>query len=124
MADYITKHQDNFANAEIAASGSETFLSSENNRAQFIKNNQNFNSLLVVNNGANTINIDLDGLTTRRYVLFGNSTLIINPEDEIFFNNVKVTNTSTTSVITAAALNGYARLMKKVLTPVVSVKGA
>lgn len=123
MADFIGKHEADFTNAEIAASASEHFLSSEYNRSQMTKVGQSFNFLEVVNNSSNTINIDLDGLSTRRRVLFGNSALVIQPEEQIFFNTIKITNTSSSSAISAAGIVGIARVMKKILTPVVDVGG-
>lgn len=124
MADFISKHETSFTNAQINASSSENFLSSENNRAQTTKNGQSFNFLEIVNASSNTIQIDLDGLSTRRRVLFGNAALVILPEEEIFFNTVKITNASASTAISASAITGIARIMKRVLTPVVGVGNA
>lgn len=121
MADFESKFEVNFTNAEIAASGSENFLSNNYNRGQQILNNQSFNYLEIINSSGNTIFIDLDGLSSRRRILFANASIVISPQEEIFFNMVKITNQSSSAVIAASSINGTARIMKRILTPVINV---
>lgn len=106
-------YEEGASNAEIAAGASEVFFSTDNAKQQIAKNQQSFNSLEINNDSNNIIvDIDLDGLSTRRRRLFAKGNLSITPEDGIFFNNVTITNTNTTTALTAGIIKLNARLLK------------
>jgi len=113
MVVWISLYEEAATNAEIAAAASETFFATNAAKQQIAKNNQCFNSL-EINNDSNSIvvDIDLDGLTTRRRRLFAKGNLTILPEDGIFFNNVKVTNTDAANALSATLLKLNARMLK------------
>lgn len=77
-------------NSQIAANGDAWFLTNQTD----LENKQkfgSFNNLEIINNSTSKVNIDLDGLSTRRRILFGNSTLVIKPDEGIFFDTFKLT---------------------------------
>lgn len=118
--DFVNVYETNASNASIAADASEFFFSNEVDRQNTTKWQQSFNFLEIVNDSSINIEIYLDGLSTRKRVLFGKASIIIKPEENIFFNNVKLTNTSSTTAITAADITLNAAIMK----PEVLVKNA
>lgn len=118
--DYVTVFEaDTETNASIAASGFEIFLSSEINRGQMEKFIQSFNALEIVNEDSKTIDLELDNLSTRRRKIKGNSTFVIEPENEIYFNTVEIVETGGASAIDAGNVLIKARIAKPILTPVV-----
>lgn len=118
MADYKSVYETNFTNANIAAAASETFLSNNADRAQVAKAKQSFNALEIYNTSALILFIDFDGLTTRRRKMFGNSALIIKPEENLFFNTIKITNGDAALQADATLIQGQARILKEVTSPV------
>jgi len=123
MPDYVTVFEANTQeNAEIPASGSEIFLSTEFNRSQMEKFIQSFNALEIVNEDSKTIFLQLDNLVTRRRKIKGNSTFVIEPENEIYFNTVEIVESLGVSVIPANNVLIKARIAKQVLTPVVATQ--
>lgn len=113
MVEWISLYEESATNAEILAGASETFFSTNNAKQQIAKNNQSFNSL-EVNNDSNTIviDLDLDGLSTRRRRIFAKGNFVILPEDGIFFNNVKITNTDGANALALGLLKINARMLK------------
>lgn len=98
-------------NASIAASASESFLIStidQEGKLQW----GSFSYLEIVNDDVQTLDIDLDNLSTRRRRLFGKSTLVIKPSEGIFFNTLKITNTSSTTAVGAANIKIIARIVR------------
>lgn len=113
MTSEIANYENGAQNAEIPISGSEIFFSLNADMAaksQF----GSFNNLEIVNDSANDLFIDLDGLTTRRRTLFAKSTMVIKAEQGIYFNNVKVTNKSAAAVVSASAISLLARIVRRV----------
>lgn len=104
-------------NAQIAAGGAafETFFSNNFARAQIAKNQQSFNALEINNDdNAVVIDVDFDGLSTRRRRIFAKGNFTILPEDGIFFNTVKVINTDGANALAANKLKLNARIVKPV----------
>lgn len=117
MTIWINKYEEGATNAEIAAGGSnfEFFFSTNNAKQQISLNQSSFNTLELNNDSSNcVIDVDLDGLTTRRRRIAAKGNLSIAPEDGIFFNNVKVTNTSAANAIAAGELKINAAIKKPV----------
>lgn len=113
VKDYISKYESSATNAEIAASASETFFSSGNDRVNVQLHQQSFNYLEVINNNASTnLEIYLDGLATRKRILFPKSVMVIKAEESIYFNTIKITNSSGAAAITAGEIQLLARIMK------------
>lgn len=119
--DFKGVYQTSFTNAEIAASASESFLSNNEDRAQVAKAKQSFNALEIYNGSSEVVFILLDGLSSRKRRLLANSTLIIEPREQIYFNTIKITNESAANAITANDIQGIARIMKPISTPVKGV---
>lgn len=71
-----------------------------------------FNYLEIINDSACEINVDLDGISTRRRKLFGKSVLVIKAEEGIYFNNIKITNNDAATTIQANEISGSARIGK------------
>jgi len=113
MVVWKSLYEEGATNAEILAGASETFFATNNAKQQIAKNKQCFNSL-EINNDSNTIviDIDLDGLSSRRRRLFAKGNLSILPEDGIFFNNVKITNTDGANALSANSIKLNARMLK------------
>lgn len=105
-------YETNATNASISASASETFFSADIDKKAIQKYNSSFNFLEIVNNSSNDLFIDLDGLTARRRQLFARSTMVIKAEQGIFFNNVKVTNQSASTAISASVISLLARIVR------------
>jgi len=77
-------------NGAISSSASAFFFT----RGVDLENKQkygSFNNLEIVNNSTNTLALDLDGQTTRRRVLFGKASIVIKPDQNIFFDTIKLT---------------------------------
>jgi len=114
MVYWKSLYEENATNAEIASGGtaSETFFATNSAKQQIAKNNQSFNSL-EINNDDNSIviDIDLDGLSTRRRRLFAKGNLSISPEDGIYFNNIKVINTDGAVALAASKIKLNARML-------------
>jgi len=113
MVVWKSEHETSETNAEIAASASEIFFTGLFNQQQLTKIGQSFNSL-EINNDSNTIVVDitLDGLESRKRRLFAKGNLSILPEDGIFFNSVKITNTDAANAIPAGTIKLNARALK------------
>lgn len=111
-----SKYEEGANNAEIAAGASETFFATNTAKQQISKNNQSFNAL-ELNNDSNTcvLAVDLDGLTTRRRLVYPKSSFVILPEDGIFFNVVKITNNHGSTAVAANEVRGNARIVKAVV---------
>lgn len=115
MVYYKTEYQENAQNSEILASANQTFFSSENTRANLSKNGQSFNALEIVNNSNSVvIKVLLDGLTEKTRIVFAKSNLVINAEDNIFFNTIKIENTSAIDKIIAGDIVINARIVKEI----------
>ena len=115
MVYWKSLHESSDTNAEIAASASQIFFTSDYDKQQLVKNQQSFNAL-EINNDDNTTPIDvyLDGLSSRKRRVFAKSSLVIAPEEGIYFNNVKVENTSGALAIAAGKIQLNARVLKPV----------
>lgn len=110
---YKAVYENGATNAEIAAGGTafEFLFSGTADKQAISRYGQSFNSLEINNDDANTVlDIDLDGLTTRRRRLFAKSSLVIEPKDGIFFNNVKITNTDAANATGAGNIKAIARI--------------
>lgn len=105
------KYEKSANNASISASASEIFFSAQPDKEA---NQQygSFNYLEVVNSSASKIAIDLDGLSTRRRILFANAALVIRTQERTFFNNVKVTNLDSSNTVAANEINLNARIVR------------
>jgi len=113
MAIWDSLYEETATNAEIAAAASETFFSTNAAKQQIAKNQQSFNALEINNDDASTdIDVDLDGLAARRRRVFSKSSMVISPEDGIFFNNVKVTNVHASSATGSTKLKLNARMLR------------
>jgi hypothetical protein len=88
-------------NAEIVISGTQDFAIDAVSTANKSKYGS-MNVLLIVNRSAQAVRVTLDGTTFAE--LFANSTLTINVEDGLFFNLIRLTNLSTTAVVTASTI--------------------
>lgn len=99
-------------NASIAASGSEIFFSRQIDKEATQKYGS-FNNVEIVNDSAQTIKIELDGLSTRARILFAKSTLVIKAEQGIYYNNIKVTNQSSTTAIGANEVFLIGRIVRR-----------
>lgn len=90
---------ENKKNAQIAASGSETFQPSADNRRKYT----NMNRLLVDNASSYKSEIRLDGLNSRGKVfpLPSNTVMGIEPNDGINFNSVQIVNLDGSNAIAA-----------------------
>lgn len=118
MVNWISVYEEAATNAQINSGGTnfETFLSNNNARANMLRHQQSFNSLEINNDSSNCVlDIDLDGLSTRRRRLFAKTSLIIEPKDGIFFNTIKVINTSAANNLTAGDLKINARIVKPLM---------
>lgn len=106
----LARYEAGYTNESIAASGSETFFISALDQAaksQF----KSFNNLEVVNDSTIDLFIDLDGLSIRRRKLFAKSTIVIKAEQGIFWDTIKITNTSSTTAVDASTLNLTGRIV-------------
>lgn len=97
---YTSRYENGAQNASIAASASETFFSGALDKAACSQWGS-FNYLEIVNNSNNDIAVELDGLSSRRRILFARSAMVIKIEEGTYWNNVKLTNLSSTTAITA-----------------------
>lgn len=120
--DYIGEYESNKTNAQIAATASEFFFSTNDDRNYLLKYQSSFNYLEIVNNSDEDIIVYFDGLATKYRRLFGKSIIVIKPEENIYFNTLKITNTSGANAITAGDLIIIARIMKPYATPVTIVR--
>lgn len=112
MVYWKSLYESHEANAEIAASSSATYFTSNNDKQQLIKFGQSFNALEINNNDNSiVVNVYLDGLATRKRVLFAKSSLVIEPEEGIFFNSVKIENTDAANALAAAKIQLNARAL-------------
>lgn len=113
MVVWKSLHEKSETNAEIAASASEIFFTALFDKQQLVKIGQSFNSL-EINNDSNTIVIDvtLDGLESRKRRVFAKGNFTILPEDGLFFNSVKITNTDAANAIPAGTIKLNARALK------------
>lgn len=117
MVYWKSVYEEGATNAEIAAGGtaSETFFSSNSAKQQIALKGQSFNKLEINNNSnACVLAVDLDGLSTRRRLINPKNSLVIAPEDNIFFNVVKVTNTSAGTAVAATEVVLNAGMSKAV----------
>lgn len=114
MEKWNSLYEENATNAQILATASEFFFSTNAAKQQIAKNSQCFNAL-EINNDDNSlvIDVDLDGLSTRRRRVFAKSTLIIEPKDGIFFNTIKITNPDAANAIAAGKLRLNAAIKKE-----------
>lgn len=119
--DYLTRYEKHTTNAEIAASASATFFVGSDETQNKDKWGS-FNYLEIINDGDIDIKFQLDGLSTRERKLFGKSVVVIKAEENIFFNTLKITNTSGADAIAAGDINIVARIMSPIISPVVSIK--
>lgn len=111
--DFTAVYEAGATNAQINAGGTnfEFFFSNTADKQAVARYNQSFNSLEIVNDDSNTvIDVDLDGLSTRRRRVFSKSNLVIEPKDGIFFNNVKITNTDAANNTGAGNIKLIARI--------------
>ena len=117
MADFKTNYETTVQNDEILASASQSFF---NTSADYQAKSQfgSFNYLEVINDSLYPIWIDLDGLKTRRRILFPQSALIIKSEENIYFQNVLITNKDSGNAIGASLINVSARIQEVVKTVV------
>jgi hypothetical protein len=121
--DYLSVYTGNDGNsAQITAGASGYFFQNQSDKEATIKWGQSFNYLEINNFSSREIAIYLDGLATRIRKISGKSNLVIKPEEEIFFNNVKITNLDGASAIAANELVLIARIMKPIPTISVGVK--
>jgi hypothetical protein len=114
MADFITQYETYGSNQAIIATASETFFSSSTDLSNKSKYNSSFNYLEVTNDSPYKIYIDLDGLSTRRRVLFPQAALIIRADENIYFDNVLITNPDAVNQIDADLVKLNARIQKQV----------
>lgn len=71
-----------------------------------------FNYLELINDSNCELNIDLDGLSTRRRKLFAKSVIVIRAEEGVFFNNILITNTDGAVTVAANEISGSARICR------------
>ena len=121
MLDYISLYETYKENAQIAASGSETFFILAADRENKDKHGS-FNYLEVINDSNIDILILLDGLTTRTRKLFAKSIMIIKPEENIYYNTVKITNTDGANVIAVSLIRLIGRIMSPYSAPVIAIR--
>ena len=95
----------------IAAAASQTFLSGALDKAANSQHGS-FNYLELVNDSSEEILVDLDGLSIRRRKLFQKSVLVIKPSENIFFNNVKITNNDSSNTIAANEIQIIGRIVR------------
>lgn len=115
MTQVIVKYETTFTNgaSTIAPSASLTLLSTDSDqRATSLYGS--FNYLEIINDSSAELNIDLDGISTRRRRLFGKSVVVIKAEEGIYFNNVLITNTDGATTVQASEISGSARIGKVV----------
>ncbi len=115
VRDFTAVYETHEANAEIAASASAFFFSSTNDKVQLQKHNQSFNYLEIINDSSIDIEVYLDGLASRKRLLFGKTAMIIKPEESIYFNTIKLTNTDGATAITAGQVQLIARALKPLI---------
>jgi hypothetical protein len=76
--------------AAIAANGSWDVAILQADRAQF---ENDFNSLIVLNQGTDAISLTLDGATTAQAnITANNGSFVISPEDNQIYNYIRITN--------------------------------
>ena len=99
MTSWKTLFLDSKYNNAIVAGATESYVSTENERA----NNAPFNFLVVTNRDIIDIKIMLDGLTTagKFYEIAGGGFLVLNPEDDETFSFIKQENLHATDAETA-----------------------
>jgi len=113
MVVWESLYEESATNAQILASASETFLSNNTAKQQMTKFSQSFNALEISNDdNAIVVSIDLDGLSTRRRLLFAKGNFTILPEDGIFFNTIKINNTDAANNLAAGKIRLNARMLK------------
>lgn len=101
-------------NSAINAAASEFFFSTNFDKQSIQKIGQSFNSLEINNDDSTTdLDIDLDGLATRRRRIFAKTSFFIGPEEGVFFNTVKVTNVHASSATGAGKVKLNARILKE-----------
>lgn len=116
MVIWKSLYEESVTNAEITAGNSEFFFSDDFTKQQIAKNQQSFNALEINNDSNNiVIDLDLDGLSTRRRRIFAKGNFSILPEDGIFFNTVKITNTDGANNLNAGLLKLNARILKPLI---------
>ena len=103
--------QEEFENAEIAASGNEGFPA---NRSAEIERYGPWNYLDVNNTSAIDVDVDLDGDSKRRFFLESGTGITIDPKDNIFYHTISIKNKNGSTV---AAANTIKVVIAKVLTP-------
>ena len=113
MAEWKSYAESRDENAEIAASASETFFGGAVDSQKRTKDGS-YNELEIINNSDIPVEFALDGLSDRKRKLFGKATVTIEAKDNIYFDTVKITNTSSTTAIDAADVTAIARILKKV----------
>jgi hypothetical protein len=103
MTAWKTRYQNSEQNAEIAAAGYGTF---GQGTAQTEARNKygSFNFFCIINQSAEAITIDLDGDSSRRYILFGNAVITLAAEEGIHFDWLHITNQSAANAIAAAEI--------------------
>lgn len=110
-------YEENAVNAEIAAGGtaSAILLATNASKQSISKYNQSFNTLEINNNSSNCdVTIQLDGLTTRARKIAARGNWVIEPENGIFFNVIKVINLSAANALTAGDLVANAAIKKPI----------
>jgi hypothetical protein len=120
MADYNVLYEKHEANSLIGASASETFFSgqpAQENKQKY----GSFNSLELINDSNEEIYVFLDGLDTRKRILGAKANLIIEPQEGIYFNTLKITNSSAVNTIAANLILPIARICEAIVAAVVSV---
>jgi len=113
MVQWYSLYEESATNAQINATLSETFFSTANAKQQITKFQQCFNALEINNDdNAIVIDLDLDGLSTRRRRIFAKGNFSILPEDGIFFNNIRITNTDAANNLAAGKVKINARILR------------
>lgn len=105
MDSYTEVYATNTQNAQINASSSEIFGITSTDIEQK-KKHGSFNFLIITSLSSLSVDIQLDGLTTRRIAtLLGAGAVKLDPRDGIYFDTLKITNLSASTAITAGDIS-------------------
>jgi len=97
MARYQEEYATSFSAGVINAAASETFNAAQTDLVKLDRYGS-ANSLILTSLADELFRVDLDGTTQRTIGILGiRGSLVIKPEDGIYFNSVKLTNLSATN---------------------------
>lgn len=111
VKDFIAVFEKHTSNSGAVAQNGKVTLFSDADSQQAKAQYNSFNYLEIVNDSDNDLNLYFDGLATRKRKLFGKSSLVIDAEDNIYFNNLQIENPEAVAVA-IGELNAVGRIMK------------